>query len=88
VVDALSQKIYRGAVLALAPRRRTAIRGFSAAAASEVDAMPGSRYATLATVSLDVVRGAMTVRAGGLCAHSGPWWTTSDSTRVVSMEGA
>jgi isopenicillin-N N-acyltransferase-like protein len=33
----------------------------------------GERYATLATVSLDVSRGAMTVRAGGPCAADRPW---------------
>jgi isopenicillin-N N-acyltransferase-like protein len=48
----------------------------------------GSRYATLATISLDVARGAMSVRAGGPCAEDSSWWTTTDSTRVLSMEGA
>jgi isopenicillin-N N-acyltransferase-like protein len=48
----------------------------------------GSRYATLATVSLDVLRGAMRVRAGGPCQHDSPWWTTPDSAAALSMEGA
>jgi isopenicillin-N N-acyltransferase like protein len=48
----------------------------------------GSRYATLATVSLDVQRCAMTVRAGGPCTEGSSWWTTPSSTSVLSMEGA
>ncbi|MGN6676194.1 MAG: hypothetical protein ACTHKL_00235, partial [Streptosporangiaceae bacterium] len=48
----------------------------------------GTRYATLATVSLDVVRGSITVRAGGPCAADNHWWTTPDSTPVLSMGGA
>jgi isopenicillin-N N-acyltransferase like protein len=48
----------------------------------------GFRYATLATVSLDVQRCAMTIRAGGPCAEDNSWWTTPDSTSVLSMEGA
>jgi isopenicillin-N N-acyltransferase like protein len=41
----------------------------------------GSRYATLATVSLDVARGAMSVLAGGPCSARGDisWWTTTVS---------
>jgi isopenicillin-N N-acyltransferase like protein len=54
----------------------------------EPGATLGSRYATLATVSLDVQRCAMTVRAGGPCAEDSSWWTTPDSTSVLSMEGA
>jgi isopenicillin-N N-acyltransferase like protein len=47
----------------------------------------GSRYATLATVSLDVLRSAMTVRVGGPCAQDSPWRTTPDSTVPLSMKG-
>jgi isopenicillin-N N-acyltransferase like protein len=54
----------------------------------EPGAILGERYATLATVSLDVARGSMTVRAGGPCSDGNPWWTTPDSTPVLSMEGA
>jgi isopenicillin-N N-acyltransferase-like protein len=43
----------------------------------------GARYATLATVSLDVRHGAMKVRAGGPGGHGGngdgSWWATPDS---------
>lgn len=48
----------------------------------------GSRYATLATVSLDVLHGSMTVRAGGPCSADSPWWTTPDSAAVLSLKGA
>jgi isopenicillin-N N-acyltransferase like protein len=42
----------------------------------------GSRYATLATVSLDVTRGAMSVLAGGPCSPGGiAWWTTPGGAR-------
>ncbi|HEY7433093.1 MAG TPA: C45 family peptidase [Streptosporangiaceae bacterium] len=43
----------------------------------------GSRYATLATVSLDVTRGAMSVLTGGPCSPGGgtAWWTTPGGAR-------
>ena len=48
----------------------------------------GSRYMTLATVSLDVRHGAMTVLAGGPCRQDGSWQTTRGSTPALTMEGA
>lgn len=48
----------------------------------------GSRYATLATVSLGVQDGAMTVRAGGPCGQDSPWWNTPDSAATLSTKGA
>lgn len=48
----------------------------------------GSRYATLATVSLDVRHGAMTVRAGGPCGPDSPRWTTPDSSRWITPDSA
>lgn len=43
----------------------------------------GSRYATLATVSLDVTRHSMTVRAGGPCQQDNPWQTIRDSAAAL-----
>lgn len=54
----------------------------------EEGATLGSRYATLATVSLDVPHGAMAVRAGGPCAQDSSWWTTPDRASALSMKGA
>jgi isopenicillin-N N-acyltransferase-like protein len=48
----------------------------------------GSRYATLATVALDVRHGALTVRAGGPCGQDSPWWTTPGSAATLSTKGA
>lgn len=49
----------------------------------------GSRYATLATVSLDVARCAMSVLAGGPCSAGGDdsWWTTPGSARAADEAG-
>ncbi len=48
----------------------------------------GSRYATLATVSLDVTRGAMSVLAGGPCSAGADvaWWTTPGAVRRAADE--
>jgi isopenicillin-N N-acyltransferase like protein len=54
----------------------------------EPGALLGSRYATLATVSLDVLAGSMNVRAGGPCAHHSPWWTTPEGADAPSAKGA
>jgi isopenicillin-N N-acyltransferase-like protein len=54
----------------------------------EPAAAPGSRYMTLATVSLDVRHGAMTVRAGGPCRQDSSWQTTRGSAPALSMKGA
>jgi isopenicillin-N N-acyltransferase like protein len=48
----------------------------------------GDRYATLATVSLDVQAGEMTVKAGGPCQQDSPWWNTRDFAVPLSMEGS
>jgi isopenicillin-N N-acyltransferase-like protein len=48
----------------------------------------GERYATLATVRLDVTSGSMAVRAGGPCADDSPWWATPGSACALSMKGA
>jgi isopenicillin-N N-acyltransferase-like protein len=44
----------------------------------------GARQATLATVSLDVRRGAMTVRAGGPCAEDSPWQTVPEHAELAT----
>ncbi len=54
----------------------------------EPTATLGSRYATLATVSLGVQDGAMTVREGGPCRQDSPWWNTTDSAVTLSRKGA
>jgi isopenicillin-N N-acyltransferase-like protein len=48
----------------------------------------GSRYATLATASLDALHGSMTVLPGGPCSAGRPWWTTPDSAAALSLKGA
>lgn len=47
----------------------------------------GERYATLATVVLDVQAGALRVRAGGPCEQGSPWWNTRDLAVPLSVKG-
>ena len=47
----------------------------------------GERYATLATVVLDVQAGALTVRAGGPCEQASPWWNTRDLAVALPVKG-
>jgi isopenicillin-N N-acyltransferase like protein len=47
----------------------------------------GERYATLATVVLDVQAGALRVRAGGPCEQDSPWWNTRDLAVPLSVKG-
>jgi isopenicillin-N N-acyltransferase like protein len=53
----------------------------------EENATLGSRYATLATVSLDVQLGCMAVLPGGPCTQNRSWWMTADSASVLSTKG-
>ena len=53
----------------------------------EATAPPGERYATLATVVIDVRAGALAVRAGGPCEQDSPWWNTRDFAVPLSMKG-
>jgi len=46
----------------------------------EANAPLGERYATLATVSINVLAGEMTVKPGGTCHQDNPWWNTRDVT--------
>jgi isopenicillin-N N-acyltransferase like protein len=47
----------------------------------------GDRYATLATVVIDVQAGELTVRAGGPCGQESPWWNTRDLAVPLSVKG-
>jgi isopenicillin-N N-acyltransferase like protein len=47
----------------------------------------GDRYATLATVVIDVQAGDLTVRAGGPCEQDSPWWNTRDLAVPLSVKG-
>lgn len=47
----------------------------------------GERYATLATVGIDVQAGALKVKSGGPCEQDSPWWNTRDLAVPLSVKG-